>query len=108
MGSEPGAVLSAFLIAGSIGAALAVRPTAVHVLIPVPALAYLVAGTIAGLIHDPAARSSHTVLAVSALQWMASGFVGMTIATIIVIAITAFRRIRNRAHAATAVTALDQ
>jgi hypothetical protein len=90
-GSEPGPVLGVFLVAGTVAAALAVRPRAVFLLIPVPALTYAVAAAAAGLIHDEATATSRTALAVSAAQWIASGFIAMTVATVAAIAITIAR-----------------
>jgi hypothetical protein len=90
-GSEPGVVLDAFLIAGTVTAGLAVRPGAVYLIIPVPALAYVVTATIAGLIRDRATDTSLTGLAVHMVQWIASGFLAMTAATILAIAITVAR-----------------
>jgi hypothetical protein len=88
---EPGDLLGAFLVAGTIVAALAVHPRVAYLIIPVPALAYLVTGTIAGLIHDRAADTSHTALAVNGVQWIASGFLTMTAATVLAVAIAAVR-----------------
>jgi hypothetical protein len=85
-----------FLVAGTAAAVLAVRPRAVYLIIPVPALAYLMAGTITGLIHDHATDTSRTALAVSAAQWIASGFPAITIATTLAIATTAARWPRRR------------
>jgi hypothetical protein len=94
--SEPGPVLGAFVAAGTVAAALAVRPRAVHVIIPVPALAYLVAASIAGMIHDRAADTSRTALLTSATQWFAGGFLAIVGATAAAIVITAVRRPRSR------------
>ena len=88
---EPGDLLGAFLVAGTIIAALAVHPRVTYLIIPAPALAYLVAGSIAGLIHDRAADTSRTALAVSGVQWIAGGFLAMTAATVLAAAITAVR-----------------
>ena len=63
--------------------AIAVRPRAVYLIIPVPALAYLAAAILAGLIHDHAADTSHVALAVSAAQWIAGGFFMMAAATVL-------------------------
>jgi hypothetical protein len=98
-GSEPGAVLGVFLIAGTLIAGLAVRADRVHMIIPVPALAYLVAGLIAGYAHDRAVDTSRSALAASALQWIASGFLAITAATLIAIALTTARRLRARGPA---------
>ena len=93
-GSNPGIVLCFFLVIGTIGAALAVKPRAVYRIIPVPVLAYLVAALIAGMIHDRATGSSLTSLALGAAQWIASGFIAMIVATLLVIAI-ALGRLRG-------------
>lgn len=95
-GREPGALLGAFLIAATLIAALAVRASAVHLIIPAPALAYLVAGMIAGLVHDRGTLASRTGLEVDALQWIAGGFLAMTAATALAIAFTVARRARAR------------
>jgi hypothetical protein len=89
--TEPGSVLGVFVVAGTVAATLAVRPRSAYLVIPVPALAYVVAATIAGLIHDRASDSSLTGLAVHAAQWIASGFLAMSAATLLAIAITAVR-----------------
>lgn len=90
-GTGPGPVLSVLLVAATLAASLAVQPRAVYRIIPVPALAYVVSATVAGLIGDRAAGMSHTALAVSAAQWIASGFLPMTVATLLAIAVTAIR-----------------
>jgi hypothetical protein len=98
-GTGPGPVLGVSLVAATLAAALAIQPRAVYRIIPVPALAYVVTATVAGLIGDRAASTSHTALAVSAAQWIASGFVPMTAATLLAIAVTAIRwliQFRNR------------
>jgi hypothetical protein len=101
-GSEPGSALGVLVSAGTVAGALAVRPRAVYMIIPVPALAYVVAASAAGMIHDPAAGASRTALATSAAQWTAGGFVPMTTATVAAIAITAVRRQRRRRGARSA------
>jgi hypothetical protein len=89
--TEPGSVLGVLVVAGTAAAALAVRPRAVYVIIPVPALAYVVAASIAGLVHDRAGDTSLTGLAVHVAQWIASGFLAMSVATLLAIAATAMR-----------------
>jgi hypothetical protein len=95
-GSKPGLVLGVLIVAGTITAALAVQPRAAYVIIPVPALAYLVAAVLAGMISDRAANSSGTALAINAAQWVASGFIAMTLATGLAIIIAVGRRVRLR------------
>jgi hypothetical protein len=93
--SQPGFVLSAFLIAGTVGAVLAVQPRSVHAVIPVPALAYLVASVLTGLAVNQNGTTL-TALAVGAAQWVASGFVAMIASTVIAVAATIVRRPRNQ------------
>jgi hypothetical protein len=90
-GVSPGPVLGASLVAATLAAALAMQPRSVYRIIPVPALAYVVTATVAGLIGDRAASTSYTALAVSAAQWIASGFLPMTAATLLAIAVAAIR-----------------
>ncbi len=94
-GSEPGLALGFFLVASTACAVLAVRPRAVYLIIPVPALAYVVAAILVGqIVHQDG--TSLTALAVGAAQWIASGFVAMIIATVIAIVTTAVRQLRSR------------
>lgn len=95
-GSEPGLVLGVFLVAGTVAGARAVRPRAVYRIIPVPALAYVVAAIVAGLISDRATDTSRAALAISAIQSIASGFLAMAAATVLAIVITAARWPRRR------------
>jgi hypothetical protein len=90
-GTGPGPVLGVSLVAATLAAALAIQPRAVYRIIPVPALAYVTTATVAGVIGDRVAGASHTALAVSAAQWIASGFLPMTAATLLAIAVTAIR-----------------
>jgi hypothetical protein len=90
-GSDPGFVLGFCLLIGAIAASLAVRTGAVYRIIPAPAIAYVVGAFIAGLIHDGGTDTSRTALAISAAQWIASGFLAMTAATVLVIVIGAVR-----------------
>lgn len=95
-GSEPGAVLGILLLAGTAAGALAVRPRAAYLIIPVPAPAYLAAAILAGLVHDRASDTSHTAMAISAAQWIASGFLAMTAATLLAIVVAAVRCAADR------------
>jgi len=94
-GSDPGVILGVFLIAGTVVAALAVRPRAAYLIFPVPAPAYAVAAVIAGLIHDRAADASRTALALNFGQWIAAGFIPMTVATALAVLIAGYRWLRN-------------
>lgn len=89
---DPGPVVGAFVFAGTVAAALIVRPYSVHAIIPVPALAYLVTALVAGLIRDPSAGASRTAFLTGGAQWLAGGFLAMVLATAVAIAITVARR----------------
>jgi hypothetical protein len=95
VGSEPGLILGIFLIAGTIVAALAVRPGASYLIFPVPAPTYAVTAIVAGLIHDHAADTSRTALVLNAGQWIAAGFIPMTVATALAVLIAGFRWLRS-------------
>ena len=93
--TDPGPALGLFVVAGTAAATLAVRSGSVHVIIPVPALAYVVAATVAGLVHDRASDGSLTGLALHAAQWIAGGFLAMSAATLLAVAATLVRRPRG-------------
>jgi hypothetical protein len=90
-GQQPGPVLGVFLVVGTVVAALAVRPRTGYLILPVPALSYLVAATIAGLIYDRSGDGSKAALAINASQWIAGGFLAMAAATLLALIITAVR-----------------
>jgi hypothetical protein len=94
-GAEPGMILGVFLVVSTAAAALAVRPGSVYLIFPVPAPAYAVAALIAGLIHDRGVDTSSTALALSAAQWIASGFIAMTVATALAVIIAGYRWLRE-------------
>jgi hypothetical protein len=90
-GGQPGLTLSVLLLIGTAIGTLAVRQRGSYFLLPVPALAYLVAAMAAGVSHDPSVLHSHTQLALGALQWLAAGFLAMISATLLVAAIVVLR-----------------
>ena len=89
--SEPGFLLGLFVVAGTVAAALAVRPRAGRMIFPVPVLSYLVAALLSGIVFDRSADSSKTALAIGAAQWIADGFFAMALATALAVVITATR-----------------
>jgi hypothetical protein len=95
-GAAPGWLLGGFVIFAAVIGALVVRPRTAYLVIPVPAPAYLIAGVIVGLVHDRANDTTHAILAASAVQWIASGFVPMIVATGLAIIITAVRYVNDR------------
>jgi hypothetical protein len=90
-GKEPGSILGVFVIIGTLAAAVAVRPQAGRLILPVPALAYLVAAMVTGVIYDHSADLSKTALAVNAAQWIANGFFAMLLATILAVVVVTVR-----------------
>jgi uncharacterized protein DUF6542 len=87
-GSEPGFLLGLFVVLGTVTAALAVRPCAGWMILPVPALSYLVAALGSGIVYELNSRLSMMSLAIAAAQWIASGFFAMTSATVLAAALT--------------------
>jgi hypothetical protein len=90
-GHDPGLVLGIFLVVATLIAAFVVRPRAAYLVIPVPALAYVLAAIVAGLIHDRARDTTHTLLALNAIQWIASGFLAMVTATAVAVVVAGAR-----------------
>ncbi len=90
-GKEPGSILGVFVIIGTLAAAVAVRPQAGRVILPVPALSYLVAAMVTGVIYDHSADVSKTALAINAAQWIANGFFAMLLATVLAVALVTAR-----------------
>ena len=89
--SSPGFLLGLLVIAGTVAAALAVRPRSGWMILPVPVLAYLVAALISGFVFSRPAEPSMTALAIDATQWIANGFFFMALATVLAVAIIATR-----------------
>ena len=89
--SAPGLLLGLFVVAGTVAAALAVRPRTGWMIFPVPVLSYLVAALTCGVVFDRSVDSSKTALAVAAAQWIADGFFAMALATVLAVAIIAVR-----------------
>jgi hypothetical protein len=87
--AQPGSVLGLSVLAGTVAAALTVQPRAGRLIFPVPALSYLIAALVSGVVYDRA--SNKTELAVGAAQWIASGFFVMVMATLLAIALTTVR-----------------
>ncbi len=87
---EPGPLLGGFVVAGSLGAVLAVRQRSAYLMIPVPVLCYLVFALATGLARNHSAPNS-SALTVNAAQWIANGFLTMAAATVVAIVVTAGR-----------------
>jgi hypothetical protein len=94
--SEPGFLLSLFIIIGAVIATLGVRPGAVYLLFPLPAFAFFAGAVITGKIHDSSLSSSTAGLAVGFTQWVAGIFIPMCAATIGVLVIGGARWLLSR------------
>jgi hypothetical protein len=95
-GSEPGPLLSLFIIVGAVVATLAVRPGAVYLFFPLPAFAFFVGAVLTGKIHDSTLSSSTAGLAAGFTQWIAGIFFPMCAATILVLLIGGTRWLLSR------------
>jgi hypothetical protein len=89
--SAPGFLLGLFVVAGTVTAALVVRPQAGRMIFPVPVLSYLVGALVSGFVYNRSTGTSRTALAIGAAQWIADGFFAMVLATLLAIAITTAR-----------------
>jgi hypothetical protein len=88
---DPGRALGIFVVAGTVAAGTGIRPRSAYAIIPLPALAYAAAAAIAGFVHDRAIDTSRTALTISAVQWIASGFIAMTAATALAVVLAVAR-----------------
>jgi len=89
--SAPGFLLGLFVEAGTVVAALAVRPRAGRMIFPVPVLSYMVGALISGFVYNRSTGTSKTALAIGAAQWIANGFFAMALATLLAIVIITVR-----------------
>jgi len=87
--AQPGSALELSVLAGTVAAALTVQPRTGRLIFPVPALSYLIAALVAGVVYDHS--TSKTEIAVGAAQWIADGFFVMVLATLLAIALTTVR-----------------
>ena len=88
--SAPGFLLGVFVEAGTVVAALAVRPRTGRMIFPVPVLSYLVGALVSGFVFNRSGTSK-TALAIGAAQWVANGFFAMALATVLAVAIITVR-----------------
>jgi hypothetical protein len=94
--SDPGRALGIFIVAGAVAAGTSVRAGSAYAIIPVPALAYAAAAFTAGLVHDRAVDTTRTAVALSGVQWLASGFFAMTAATALAVLVAIARWLLSR------------
>ncbi|MDQ2811261.1 MAG: hypothetical protein M3Z75_05105, partial [Actinomycetota bacterium] len=103
-GRTPGLLLGVFVVIGTIAAALAVRPRAGRMILPVPVLSYLVAALISGVIYNRGDGASKTALALGAAQWIADGFFAMAMASALAMGLITVRWLLWRRQRKTAPT----
>lgn len=96
IGHDPGFLIGILLVVGSVIAAIGVQRPAVHKLIPLPALSYLVTTTVAGWVKDQGNINDSKELITSFLTWIGGGFFGLVAATVLVVLITFIRWLASR------------
>ena len=89
--SSPGFLLGLCVVAGTVVAALVVRPQAGRMILPAPVLSYLVGALVSGFVYNRSVGTSRTALAIGAAQWIANGFFAMALATGLAIVIITAR-----------------
>jgi hypothetical protein len=96
LGRDPGFLIGISLVAGSVIAAIGVQRGAVHRLIPLPALSYLVTITVAGLVHDWGDLNNSKQEITSFLTWIGGAFLGLVAATVLVVLIAFIRWLASK------------
>lgn len=91
VGRDPGFLIGLLTIVGSVVAAFGVQRRAVHQLLPLPALSYLVTTTIAGMVHERANLNDSKEYVTSFLTWIGSAFLAVVWATVLVAVISLAR-----------------
>lgn len=92
----PGGLLGNLILLGAVVAALGIRRRGLYLLIPLPALTYLVLALATGALHDSANDTSMTDWGVSLLQWVGNGFLSLLAATVLVLLIWGARTLASR------------
>jgi hypothetical protein len=95
IGRDPGFLIGLSILVGSVAAAIGTR-RAVHRLIPLPALSYLVAAFVAGYLHDKANLNTTKEFSTSFLSWIGSAFFAVVWATILIVVIAFGRWVMSK------------
>lgn len=95
-GRDPGTVLGIFITIGAGAATLGIRRRHAYLLIPMPAVTYLILAIVTGGIHDSSLATSTSAIALSFLQWIGSGFFSIFAATLLVLLIFGGRLVASR------------
>jgi hypothetical protein len=88
---DPGSLLGALILIGTVVAGFGVQYSSAYLLIPVPALAYVVAAMATGYVHDHSIATGSLALGVHAAEWVGAGFLWMFAGTVAAIVIAAGR-----------------
>jgi hypothetical protein len=96
MGRDPGALLGSLILIGAVIAALGIHREHAYLIIPMPAVTYLVLAVVTGGIHDTSTETSTAALGLSFLQWIGSGFFSIFGATLLVLLIFGGRLLASR------------
>jgi hypothetical protein len=91
IGHDPGFLIGAMLVVGSLVAAAGARRRSVHTLIPLPAMCYLVMAVVGGVAKDHAHLNDSKEFATNFLTWIGGGFFGLVAATVLLVLITFVR-----------------
>jgi hypothetical protein len=92
---DPGFLIGLLIIVGSVVAAIGTR-RAVHRLIPLPALSYLVATFAAGYLHDKSNLNTSKEFYTSFLSWIGSAFFAVVWATVLIVVIAFGRWVMSK------------
>jgi hypothetical protein len=95
IGHDPGFLIGLLIIVGSVVAAIGTR-RAVHRLIPLPALSYLVATFAAGYLHDKSNLNTSKEFYTSFLSWIGSAFFAVVWATVLIVVIAFGRWVMSK------------
>jgi hypothetical protein len=93
---DPGFLLGLLIIMGSIVAALGIQRRTSYLIIPLPAITYLVLAGLTGAYHDRGIDTSKEAYGLSFLQWIGSGFFAISVATIAVLLVFGVRLLMSR------------
>jgi hypothetical protein len=96
MHRDPGPLLGIPILIGAVIAALGIRRAYAYLIIPMPAVTYLVLAVVTGGVHDASMETSTAALGLSFLQWIGSGFFSIFAATLLVLLIFGGRMLTSR------------
>jgi hypothetical protein len=96
VGRDPGFLIGLLTIVGSLIAAFGVQRRAVHKLLPVPALSYLVTTTIAGIVHERHNLNDSKEYVTNFLSWIGGAFFAVVWATVLVVVIALARWVMSK------------